>query len=128
MHASLGHMGTQSVGENTVRRRLHSQARRSVSGHIYLKERRKGQVWYWKLRLPHGGEERKVIGPAWTGSGRTPAGYFTRRSAAAALEARLTDLRRGIGVPNRTGATFRDAAEHWYAHRAEQQQWKPATR
>src|SRR5436309_2190027 len=102
---------------------MHPQRnRRSVSGHVYLKQRAKGPVWYWKLRLPHGGEERKAIGPEWTGSGRTPDGYFTKRTAHAALEARLTDLRRGVGLPTRTGATFRDAAEHWYTHRAEQQQ------
>jgi len=59
---------------------------------------------------------------------RTPAGYFTRRSAVAALEARLTDLRRGIGVPTRTRASFEEAAEYWYAHRAEQKQWKPTPR
>ena len=98
--------------------------RRTVSGHIYLKPRAKGPVWYWKLRLPAGGEERKAIGPAWTGTGRTPEGYFTKRTAQAALDARLTDLRRGIGIPARTGATFRDAAEHWYTHRQDVKQWK----
>jgi integrase len=106
---------------------VHSQRNRRVSGHTYLQQRAKGPVWYWKIRLPHG-EERKAIGPAWTGTGRTPDGYFTRRTAEAALQARLTDLRRGIGVPTRSGATFRDAAEHWYVSRGEQQQWKPSTR
>jgi integrase len=102
--------------------------RRSVSGHIYKKRRSKGEVWYWKLRLPNGGEERKAIGPVWIGTGRTPGGYFTERTAKAALEARLTDLRRGIGIPARNGATFKDAAEHWYTHRDAQMQWKPSTR
>ena len=36
---------------------------RSVSGHVYVEQRKKGPVWYWKLRLPDGGEERKAIGP-----------------------------------------------------------------
>jgi hypothetical protein len=40
---------------------------RSVSGHVYVEQRKKGPVWYWKLRLPDGGEERKAIGPEWTG-------------------------------------------------------------
>lgn len=106
----------------------HERTRRTISGHVYLQQRAKGPVWYWKLRLPHGGEERKAIGPAWTGTGRTPDGYFTKRTAQAALDARLTDLRRGIGVPSRTGATFRDAAEHWYSHRGEVRQWKPSVR
>ena len=75
--------------------------RRRVSGHIYRIERKRGSVWYWKLRLPYGGEERKAIGPEWSGPGRPPDGYFTRRTAQAALEARLTDLRRGVGIPAR---------------------------
>lgn len=103
--------------------------RRSVSGHIYVKkDRAQGPAWYIRVRLPYGGEERKLIGPVWTGTGRTPDGYFTKRSAQAVLDARLTDLRRGIGIPYRTGATFCDAAEHWYVHRAEQEGWKPSTR
>lgn len=106
----------------------HERTRRTISGHVYLQQRAKGPVWYWKLRLPHGGEERKAIGPAWTGTGRTPDGYFTKRTAQASLDARLTDLRRGIGVPSRTGATFCDAAEHWYSHRGEVRQWKPSVR
>jgi integrase len=81
-----------------------------------------------RVRLPFGGEERKAIGPAWTGAGRTPDGYFTRRSAQAALDARLTDLRRGVGIPTRTKATFRDAAEHWYTHRSHSENWKPSTK
>ena len=102
--------------------------RRTVSGHIYLVRRAKGPVWYWRVRLPFGGEERKAVGPAWTGQGRTPDGYFTKRSAQAALDARLTDLRRGVGIPTRTKATFGDAAEHWYSQRSHSEDWKPSTR
>jgi integrase len=102
--------------------------RRSVSGHIYLKDRAKGPVWYMRVRLPFGGEERKAIGPAWTGRGRTPDGYHTRRSAQRELDARLTDLRRGVGIPTRSEATFRDAAENWYATRSVARDWKPATK
>jgi integrase len=103
--------------------------RRTVSGHIYIKTNRaKGPAWYMRVRLPDGGEERKLIGPVWTGAGRTPDGYFTKRTAQAVLDARLTDLRRGVGIPSRTGATFRDAAQQWYVHRAEQEGWKPSTK
>jgi integrase len=105
-----------------------SQASRSVSGHVYQQDRKKGPVWYWKIRLPAGREERRAIGQAWTGTGRTPDGYFTRRSAEAALHARLTDLRRGIGVPTRYGETFGDAAEYWFERRGAQRQWKASTR
>src|SRR5438105_1236191 len=107
---------------------MHAQRNQAVSGHVYLKQREKGPVWYWKLRLPHGGEERRAIGPQWTGKGRPPEGYYTKRTAEAALEARLTDLRRGIGIPVRSGATFRDAAEAWYEHGKTERDWKPSTR
>jgi integrase len=109
---------------------MHAQGtqRRTVSGHVYRQRRKKGPVFYWKIRLPNGGEERKAIGPVWTGTGRTPGGFFTERSAKAALEARLTDLRRGVGIPARTGATFKDAAEHWFTSRDQEMEWKPSTR
>jgi integrase len=111
---------------------VHTEAnpkRRAVSGHIYVKKSRaKGPAWYYRARLPHGGEERRLIGPVWTGAGRTADGYFTKRTAQAVLDARLTDLRRGVGVSPRTRATFRDAADHWYTHRGEQEDWKPSTR
>ncbi len=107
---------------------MQEQRIRPVSGHVYVKAQKKGLTWYWKLRLPNGGEERKAIGPVWTGSGRPPGGYFTERTAKAALEARLTDLRRGVGNPARTGATFADAAENWYSNRSQEEDWKPSTR
>jgi hypothetical protein len=49
---------------------VQAQRNHSISGHTYRKQRKKGPVWYWKIRLPHGGEERKAIGPEWTGKGR----------------------------------------------------------
>jgi len=109
---------------------MHTQGnpkRRRVSGHIYRVERKTGSVWYWKLRRPQGGEERKAIGPEWSGPGRPREGYFTERTAQDALDARLTDLRRGIGVPARTGATFHDAAEEWFSRGKTETGWKPST-
>lgn len=109
--------------------------RTSISGHVYCVERAKGAMWYWRLRLPEGAEhaeERKPIGPAWTGRGRPPEGHFTRKTAEAALEAKLTDLRRGIGIRSRSTATFREIAEAWHeygsAPRPAGKGWKPATR
>jgi hypothetical protein len=49
---------------------VQAQRNHSISGHTYRKQRKKGPVWHWKIRLPHGGEERKAIGPEWTGKGR----------------------------------------------------------
>ena len=34
-----------------------------------------------KYRLPDGRQVQRKVGPAWTGRGRPPAGYFTKRSA-----------------------------------------------
>jgi hypothetical protein len=85
---------------------MQTQRNRRVSGHVYRKQQKKGPTWYWKVRLPDGGEERKAIGPEWTGTDRPPDGYFTKRTAQVALEARLTDLRRSVGISTRTGATF----------------------
>jgi integrase len=107
---------------------MQSKRIRPISGHVYERRRRKGLVWYWKIRLPQGGEERKALGPVWTGAGRPPEGYFTKRTAETALHARLTDLRRGVGVPSRTGATFADAAENWYSNRSQEHDWKPSTK
>jgi integrase len=101
--------------------------RNSVSGHTYKVKRRKGIVWYWRVRLPDGAEERKAIGPEWDGPGRPPDGYFTKRTAQTQLEARLTDLRRGIGIATKTEVTFRDAAESWYTHGKSERDWKPST-
>jgi integrase len=46
----------------------------------------------------------------------------------AVLDARLTDLRRGVGIPTRSKATLRDAAEYWYSTRSHRENWKPSTR
>lgn len=64
-----------------------------ISGHVYVKNGARGASWYYRARLPR--EVRKKLGPAWTGKGRPPAGYFTRRTAEQALQAILTDARRG---------------------------------
>ena len=53
---------------------------RTVSGQVYVKKRVKGPVWYMRVRLPYGGEERKAIGAAaWNGT----AAHLTATSPAA---------------------------------------------
>src|SRR5215217_7501953 len=51
-----------------------------------------------------------MLGPEWPGTGPPPPGYYDRRSAQAALEAILTDARRGAIELARTGVTFEQAA------------------
>ena len=60
-----------------------------------LRRGKRGAVFYAKYRLPDGRQVQKRIGPAWTGRGRPPEGFFTQRTAEVALEAKLTDARRG---------------------------------
>ena len=112
--------------------------RRSISGHIYVTNRDKGSVWYWRIRLPEGfthpdGSPRPRSAGRSDPPGPVVDALLTATSPNAqrkqALEARLTDLRRGVGIPTPgTGASFRDAAEHWYIHRGQQQEWKPSRR
>jgi len=50
---------------------------RTPSGHVFRVDRARGPVWYAKYRLPDGRQVQKKIGPAWSGRGRPPAGFFT---------------------------------------------------
>jgi integrase len=55
----------------------------------------------------------KMLGPEWADTGPPPPGYYDRRSAQAALEAILTDARRGAIELARRGVTFEQAAVEW---------------
>jgi integrase len=102
-------------------------APRSISGHVYVKRGARGSAWYYRARLPHG-EVRRKLGPVWDGKGRPPDGYYTRQTARAALQAILTDARRGV-LPGlvRTGATVGDACDEWLRYVEEDRQRKPST-
>ena len=97
-----------------------------ISGSVYLKTGARGSSWYYRARLPR--EVRKRLGPAWQGKGRPPAGYFTRRTAQTALDALLTDARRGtLAGAVRTGATFADAAAEWLRYVEHDRKRRPST-
>ena len=82
-----------------------------ITGHVSFKPRQHGSVWYLKYRLADGRQVQRKLGPAWTGRGRPPVGFYTERMAEEKLQARLTDLRRGtIENTTRVDATFADAA------------------
>jgi integrase len=83
-----------------------------VRGHIFRKKRQSGDRWMAKWR-DAGGQHQRVIGKAWTGRGRPPEGYLTKRGAQEVLDTILADARRGRLVARRPGATvtFADAAE-----------------
>src|SRR4051794_23386089 len=116
---------------------MQSHTSRPISGHLRLREGKRGATWYAKypghVRLPDGRiaikQTETRIGPAWTGTGRPAAGTYTRRTAQAWLDAKLTDLRRGIGIAIvGDSATFADAAAEWYRHGCHEGAWKPSTR
>ncbi|HEY2317027.1 MAG TPA: hypothetical protein VGH67_01925, partial [Solirubrobacteraceae bacterium] len=52
-----------------------------VSGSVRRVERKRGPVWYARWRLASGRQGQKALGPAWSGRGRPPAGYYTKRTA-----------------------------------------------
>ena len=100
---------------------------RTVSGHLWRYDGKRGSTFYAKLRIDN--RKKTVrIGPLWTGKGRPPDGYYTQRTAQSALQAMLIDARRG-NLPGfiRTGHTFRDAAEAWFEWGETEREWKPST-
>lgn len=101
----------------------------NVSGHVFTVKRKRGDAWYMKYRLPNGQQVQKKLGPAYTGKGRTPEGYFTRKSAEAELEAVKTYARDGslAAVKGSCGATFTDAATEYLRFVADVRQIDPVT-
>ncbi|HET7738707.1 MAG TPA: tyrosine-type recombinase/integrase [Tepidiformaceae bacterium] len=91
-----------------------ARAAARISGHVELIKRKRGPQFYVKYRLADGRQRMKRLGPAWSERGRPPVGYFTRKMAEEALQAILTDARRGqLADAITTGATFADAAAEW---------------
>lgn len=86
-----------------------------VTGHVKLAKRKRGDVFFLKYRFPSGRQVEQKLGLAWTERSRPPAGHYTRRMADEALDAMLTDIRRGeLPDPgDRTGKTFADAVAEW---------------
>lgn len=101
---------------------------RPVSGHVFRWERKRGAQWYVKFRGADGRQIQRRLGPAWTGRGRPPVGYFTKRTAEAALDEVLADARRGaVAGRVRTGVTFADACEDFLSWMEHDRQRKRST-
>ena len=110
---------------------MHAQVSRvrTVSGHLWVYDGKRGKVWYAKVRLPGGRRENRKLGAHWSGRGRPPEGYLTKRTAEQALDALLTDARRGHWPGRVTGGEkFGAAAEAWFAWGEAERDWKPSTR
>jgi hypothetical protein len=98
----------------------------AVSGHVFRREGKLRAVWVAKWR-DAAGQHKKVLGRDWTDKGPPPAGYLREKEAQAALQAILTDARRGTVEQLRTGLTFDLAAEQWLAWGVRDRDWKPST-
>jgi integrase len=99
-----------------------------VTGHVSLRKRKRGSVYYLKYRLTDGRQVQKLLGPAWTERSRPPAGYYTRRTADEALHELLTDARRGaLPDSRRSGRTFGEACSEWLRYVEHEKQRAPST-
>jgi hypothetical protein len=82
--------------------------------------RRARQESNLRLSVPDGRQRQKRLGPAWTSRGRPPTGYFTKRTAEAALDDILAAARRWqLPGRTRTSVTFADACAdflEWAEH------------
>jgi hypothetical protein len=89
---------------------MRSQGNRPVSGHVFRVPRKREAQWYAKWRGPDGRQVQKLLGPDWTASGLQLPGALTKKTAEAALQTILTDVRRGaFEVKAQTGATVAEA-------------------
>src|SRR3954463_1120512 len=105
----------------------------NISGHVHRVQRKKGGVWYVKYRAPDptspSGRRQvdKALGPEGPPEGPPPPGYYDRRAAQAALDAILTDARRGHVEVMRTGVTFERLAREWLVWGEHERGWKHST-
>ena len=101
----------------------------TVTGHVKLVKRKRGDKFYVKYRMPSGKQVMKLLGPAWTERSRPPAGNYTRRTAEESLSALLTDNRRGE-VPDpgdRGGKVLADAVAEWLRYVEHEKDRRPST-
>jgi integrase len=130
-HFGLGHIW-DTVFES-IRRYLGLVDHVSANGSVFLVERKRGPVWYAKWRIydpTRPGEPKQIqraLGPAWMARSRPAAGFLTRKSANAALDAILVDARREVVAAITEGVTFARAADEWLRHGEYERQLKPST-
>jgi integrase len=99
------------------------------SGRVVVIERKRGSVWYAQYRPSSGRQTQRALGPAWSGRGRPPAGYFTKRLAEDWLRDKLLeDAHRARSAPVvDTGTTFAEAADEYLRYAEEDRGCKPST-
>jgi integrase len=99
----------------------------SVSGHVKLRAGKRRTTWYAKWRDARGEQFERKLGAAWSEKGPPPPGFLRDKEANAALQAILTDARRGALEQARTGLTMSVLAEDWIAYGIHERDWKPST-
>lgn len=102
-------------------------AARSVSGHVRLRRGKRRSTWYAKWRDADGAFHQDRLGLLWQDKGEPAPGYLREKDAEAALQAILTDARRGASEQRRTGVTFDLVAEDWIKWGIRDRDWKPST-
>jgi len=102
-------------------------ASRSVSGHVRLRRGKHRSTWYAKWRDADGFFHQDKLGLLWEDKGEPAEGYLREKDANAALQAILTDARRGASGQRRTGVTFEIAADEWIAWGIRERDWKPSS-
>jgi integrase len=102
---------------------------RPATGHVFMRDGKRGRRWYIKYRLPNGRQVQKEIGPAWTSRReKPPLGYLTRASAQTVLDETLVRARRGeLGGVARMQAKFSDAADEWLRYVERDRERKAST-
>ncbi len=100
-----------------------------ASGRVYIRKRKRADQWYVQYRV---GERRfnRRLGPVWKERGRPPEGFFTKRKAQEALDALLTDARRGElpgAEPVRDAHTYGEACREWLRYVEHEKAGAPST-
>lgn len=98
-----------------------------VSGHLTVKQGKRGAVWYARYRSADGRQVQKRIGRVWTTRGRPPEDAYTKSGAEEALQQLLSMERLGGGTTRRTGVTFGDACDEWIRYSREERRVKEST-
>jgi integrase len=104
---------------------------RPATGFIYLrspKDPKRPGVWHCKFRTPDGTQVKRRLGTAWTGKGRPPSGYLTRKGAEDALAVLKKEADDGtLAVAVKTGLTFTACAHEFLRYVEVDRERDPAT-
>jgi integrase len=101
-----------------------------ATGSLALVQRKRGPVYFAKMRLPDGRQVQRKLGPAWTKRGRPHDGSLTAKMAEARLHELLVEANRGTLAAVRApadGHTFADATAEWLRYVEHDKQRRPST-